>query len=162
IIMLVNKRFKYIIITLSLLCFILSTIPFQKTDQLTMLDVGQGDAILFETSKNKNILIDTGGNINQAHSEYNYQISKYKVLPIFKKRGISQLDYVIITHPHLDHMGELPYLIETIKIKHIIIDKKSFTRQQLSKLERQCHQYKIQLLDFRQHPQLFFGDVSIN
>ena len=162
IILLVNKRFKYIIITLTLLCFILSNIPFQKTDQLTMLDVGQGDAILFETSKNKNILIDTGGNINQAHSEYNYQISKYKVLPIFKKRGISQLDYVIITHPHLDHMGELPYLIETINIKHIIIDKKSFTRQQLSKLEIQCHQYKIQLLDFRQHPQLFFGDVSIN
>ncbi|SUM33317.1 competence protein ComEC [Staphylococcus gallinarum] len=48
IILLVNKRFKYIIITLTLLCFILSTIPFQKTDQLTMLDVGQGDAILFE------------------------------------------------------------------------------------------------------------------
>ncbi|WP_325966108.1 ComEC/Rec2 family competence protein [Staphylococcus gallinarum] len=81
---------------------------------------------------------------------------------MLKKRGISQLDYIIITHPHLDHMGELPYLIETIKIKHIIIDKKSFTRQQLSKLEIQCQQYKIQLLDFRQHPQLFFGDVSIN
>ncbi|WP_133170343.1 ComEC/Rec2 family competence protein, partial [Staphylococcus gallinarum] len=118
-----------------------------------MLDVGQGDAILFETSKNKNILIDTGGDINQANSEYNYQISKYKVIPIFKKRGIYQLDYVIITHPHLDQMGELHYLIETIKIKHMIIDKKSFTRQQLSKLEIQCQQYKIQLLDFRQHPQ---------
>ena len=30
--------------------------------QLTMLDVGQGDSILFQTDSKQNIMIDTGGN----------------------------------------------------------------------------------------------------
>ncbi|MCG7338577.1 DNA internalization-related competence protein ComEC/Rec2 [Staphylococcus sp. ACRSN] len=162
IILIVNQKFKYIVVPLVLLCFILTTMPLQKTDRLTMLDVGQGDSILFETATNRNILIDTGGNINQGNSEYNYQITKYKVLPIFKKRGISKLDYIIITHPHLDHMGELPYLMKTIIIEHLIIDKESFTRGQLRALEGQCQRYNIQLLDFRQCLQLNLGDATIN
>lgn len=162
VILLVHKKIKYIIVTLALLYFIFSIVPLHKENRLTMLDVGQGDAILFETDQNKNVLIDTGGNVGQVNSTYNYQIAKFKLLNTFKKRGISQLDYIILTHPHSDHIGELPYLMQTIRIKHLIIDKASFNNHQLLTLKVKCQQYNIKLIDFRSQSQLNLDDATIN
>ena len=71
--------------------------------------MGQGDSILFKTKSNKNVLIDTGGKRNENVSFKHNNIAKYKILPSIKKKGITTINYLVITHPHADHMGELIY-----------------------------------------------------
>lgn len=68
------------------------------------IDVGQGDSILVQVN-NKNLLIDAG-----PRSAQNELISYLKSL------NIKQLDYVIATHPHEDHIGGMGQVIKTFNI----------------------------------------------
>jgi competence protein ComEC len=65
---------------------------------ITCLDVGQGDGIVVETSKNHHYLID-GGSSNVS------QVGKYRILPYLKSQGISYLDYVWVSHTDQDHIS---------------------------------------------------------
>ena len=51
-------------ITLITLYVVSTMLPQVHAYQLTMLDVGQGDSLLFETQYHESLLIDTGGNFN--------------------------------------------------------------------------------------------------
>ncbi|OHR61176.1 DNA internalization-related competence protein ComEC/Rec2 [Staphylococcus sp. HMSC061G12] len=138
--------------------------------RFTALNVGQGDSFLFETGARQRILIDTGGkaqnenelfdfstkNANASHS-----ISKFHVLPTLRKRGISSLDYVIITHPHADHIGELDYIISHVHIKRLIINFKSYPTHTLMQLKDLCHKYKTTLLDVNSISSIKLGDNKI-
>ena len=72
--------------------------PFFTPDRIVFLDVGQGDAILIQ-STGKNVLIDTGN-----------QSSKLKIG--LAKRGVFKLDAIIVTHHDDDNMGCLQALSE--------------------------------------------------
>lgn len=83
-------------------------------DEVSILDVGQGDSSLIRL-KNKNILIDTGGNIN-------YDISKNILIPYFKSVGIKKIDYLVLTHGDYDHMGSSINLIDNFNIENVILN----------------------------------------
>ncbi len=70
------------------------------------MDVGQGDAILIQTST-QNILID-GGERNTG------------VLDYLKNQGVDDLDIVIGNHPHSDHIGGLIDVLRDLTVKEII------------------------------------------
>jgi len=73
------------------------------------IDVGQGDAVLIQTS-NGNMLID-GGDIGLGD----------RVLAYLRFAGVSRFDYVIATHPHADHIGGLVDVINTLPIGTLIM-----------------------------------------
>ena len=79
-------------------------------------DVGQGDSLLLHYG-NKNILIDTGGIRNSNNS-----IIINQTIPIFKKRGISKISYLIISHGDFDHMGEAINLVNNFKVEKVIFN----------------------------------------
>lgn len=64
------------------------------------LDVGQGDSELIVTSTAA-VLIDAGE-----------QSAGGDVLADLQSYGVTQLDWVIATHPHADHIGGLPEILE--------------------------------------------------
>ncbi|MGM0461728.1 MAG: helix-hairpin-helix domain-containing protein [Fibrobacterota bacterium] len=68
------------------------------------IDVGQGDAVLFETG-NHAILIDGG-------AEY----AGGNVVEYIRNRNIRHLDIVIVTHPHADHIGGLSAVFSDISV----------------------------------------------
>ncbi|MGZ0075709.1 MBL fold metallo-hydrolase [Staphylococcus aureus] len=43
-------------------------------------------------------------------------ISKYHILPTLNERGINELEYLILTHPHNDHIGEVEYIVAHVKL----------------------------------------------
>ena len=61
--------------------------------EITFIDVGEGEAIFLE-SAGQTALIDSGN-----------PLSGGKVAQFLQSKGIEHLDRVIITHPHLDHLG---------------------------------------------------------
>jgi beta-lactamase superfamily II metal-dependent hydrolase len=64
---------------------------------ISILDVGQGDATLVESSSGMTLLFDGGGN-GSGNSV---------VLPYLASRGITELDYIVASHYHADHIGGL-------------------------------------------------------
>ena len=78
--------------------------------KISVLDVGQGDAILIQTPEYHNILIDAG-----ADSKVVDQLSKQ--LAFFDKT----IDIFILTHPHADHYGGILDVMQKYQIKKIIL-----------------------------------------
>lgn len=89
----------------------------QVTGQLKIhyINVGQGDSILIQNN-NQNMLIDTGTNASTS-SLINY----------LQSQNIKKLDYLILTHPHEDHIGGADAVIKTFDIGTIYMNKKSTT-----------------------------------
>lgn len=65
--------------------------PKKQKLEIHFLDVGQGDCTLIITPKHKTILVDGGNNEG-------YDNGKNIVVPYLFKNGISQIDYIIISH----------------------------------------------------------------
>ena len=75
------------------------------------IDVGQGDCTLL-LSDGKSMLIDSG------ESQYSSDVIKY-----LKRKGVKKLDYIVITHPHTDHMGGMADIIKKTGTSHIIMPR---------------------------------------
>jgi competence protein ComEC len=82
--------------------------------RLTFFDVGQGDAALLEFPHGR-MLVDAG-----PYDE-EYDAASWVLLPFFRRSGIRELDAVVITHPHADHLGGLPALLREIRIKKVFV-----------------------------------------
>ncbi|HXW53619.1 MAG TPA: DNA internalization-related competence protein ComEC/Rec2, partial [Myxococcota bacterium] len=67
--------------------------------EVTVLPIGQGDATLLSLPKGPKILIDAGGNVRQ-----DFDPGERIAVPSLKRRGITKLDILIITHPDPDHI----------------------------------------------------------
>ncbi len=76
------------------------------------LDVGQGDSIFIELPNNRTMLIDG------AEKKYASKITNY-----IKDLGYSQIDFILGTHPHADHIGGLSEIISTFEIGTIYMPK---------------------------------------
>ncbi len=78
------------------------------------IDVGQADSILAQLPGGQNILIDAGNNAD-ADLIVNY----------LRRQGVNQLDHVIGTHPHEDHIGGLDAVIETFDTGKVYLPRVS-------------------------------------
>ncbi len=66
---------KYILVTFWTIIILTLLITFPKLHhKITMLNVGQGDSILYEGGKNQNVLIDTGGKVIDDTKQPSYSI----------------------------------------------------------------------------------------
>lgn len=77
-----------------------------------------GGSCILIRYKNTNILLDAGANINE--NEY------YPDFTLLEKEGITlkDIDYLIISHAHLDHTGSVPYIYKENKdIKILTTDQ---------------------------------------
>lgn len=69
------------------------------------LDVGQGDAVYIKLPDGKNLLIDCGAKDFAGKNE------KY-IEKFLSAYSVEALEYMILTHPDSDHIGNAAYLIE--------------------------------------------------
>lgn len=83
--------------------------------QIVFLDVGQGDAAIIKTADFKNLMVDTGSARGRPDQSYSSLSATLNFL------GISRLHKLIISHPHMDHMGEVFKLIESIAIDSVYL-----------------------------------------
>ena len=93
------------------------TVSTTKADEKLMtahfIDVGQGDCTLF-ISGDETMLIDCGE-------------SKYSdtVIRELQSYGVTELDYVVVTHAHSDHMGGMADILDTVPTQTIIFSEPS-------------------------------------
>lgn len=96
----------------------------QGEGELAVLDVEQGDSILLDFPYREEVwLVDTGGKINVLNGENKHQIFRYQLAPALQKRGIHQIDKLVLTHDDTDHLGEAKKVLEKYKVKEIIVGR---------------------------------------
>lgn len=74
------------------------------------IDVGQGDCVLAQLPGECEVLIDTGTTA-----------SADSVIEYLSKLNISDIEYVILSHPHEDHIGGFSEIANNYKIENVIM-----------------------------------------
>ncbi len=82
-----------------------SSVPNGKL-RISVLDVGQGDAILLQDGKS-NVMVDVG---NDAKDKIGTGGGRQALIKALDKAGVSKIKTVIVTHHHRDHMGNIMYV----------------------------------------------------
>lgn len=107
----------FLIFVLFIFCTISSFVEAASL-KIHFLDVGEGDSILIQTPKGKTILVDAGN-----------LISGFRVVEYLKKNNIHNLDYLIFTHPDLDHIGGAFFILQMMDVKRIYDNGEDLTRR---------------------------------
>jgi beta-lactamase superfamily II metal-dependent hydrolase len=85
-----------------------------KTLTIYVVDVEGGNATLFVSPSGEALLIDTGNAGAAAVRDAD------RIMAAAKDAGIKQIDHLITTHYHADHIGGLPELAKRIPIRNFI------------------------------------------
>ncbi|MEK4663222.1 ComEC/Rec2 family competence protein [Priestia sp. FSL H7-0729] len=127
------------------------------TGIVQFLDIGQGDSTLITTPEGKHILVDGGGTVNFGNTEQSwktrrdpYEVGAKVVVPLLKKRGIHQLDAVIVTHADQDHAGGLQAVLEQLPVKRFMFNGTTSGKDNFDKLLNTAMERKIPLYAIQQ------------
>ncbi|MCX5795247.1 MAG: ComEC/Rec2 family competence protein [Elusimicrobia bacterium] len=75
------------------------------------VNVFQGDAEFIELPNGKTALIDAGP-APDPNSQYTTPI----VASFLTQHGVKKIDYLVLTHPHADHYGGMPYVFDNLQV----------------------------------------------
>jgi beta-lactamase superfamily II metal-dependent hydrolase len=94
----------------------------EGTLKIVSIDVEGGGGTLFVTPEGKSLLIDTGwpGGAGLLPSPDGAKNSADRIAAAAKKLGLSKIDYLIITHYHMDHVGGTMELVKRIPVDTFI------------------------------------------
>jgi beta-lactamase superfamily II metal-dependent hydrolase len=84
-----------------------------KTLQIYFIDVEGGQATLLVAPSGESVLVDAGwpGN-NDRDAD--------RIAEALKSAGLKQIDYLLITHYHTDHVGGVPQLLKKVKVNAFV------------------------------------------
>ena len=82
--------------------------------RVSVIDVGQGDAICIETPSGRVVVIDCGPVLPVP------DIARRVLVPFLSRRGIHRIDHLILTHAHSDHLGGCRGLVESLAVGSVI------------------------------------------
>lgn len=123
-----NKKWVIFLSLLLSLLFFINKFPLQN--EITMVDVGQGDSIFLRDWKGNNVLIDVGGReeirIKEAWQKRATSSNAEKTLiPYLKSRGIDTIDTLVLTNPNPDYAGDVLKVVKKFAVKKIFISRSS-------------------------------------
>lgn len=160
------RRQKKVVTLLSLvlaLLFFLTKHPLQN--EITVIDIGQGDSIFLRDWRGKSVLIDVGGRVEIGKKEaWQKRVSSTNaektLIPYLKSRGVSRLDVLVLTHTDTDHMGDMLEVAKHFSIKEIYVSKGSLTQSDfVEKLDRM--QTKVHAVEVGDKLPIFDGALQV-
>ena len=88
-------------------------IDYGKINYAHFIDAGQGDCTLLQTSEGKFVLIDTSTDSESC-----------KVVSYLENAGVENIEYLILTHPHEDHIGGADEVLSEFVVKNVVMTDK--------------------------------------
>ena len=127
------KKPQFRICLLMIFGLLMVWVKHPLTNEVTVVDVGQGDSIFLRSMKGDTILIDVGGKVTFGTKEKWQESSQTSnaektLIPYLQARGVSQIDYLVLTHTDTDHIGDLEEVAKRFKIKEICVSQGALTK----------------------------------
>jgi competence protein ComEC len=139
---------------LILILFLLnSTICFaqEQVIKIHFVDIGEGDAIFIQ-AEGESALIDTGN-----------LLSGYKLVDYLKENNVAIIKHLLITHPNLDHLSGVFFIIPKFKIENFFDNGRDLDATDrpifgwYEKIFRQNKNYKA----LKENDELKLGDLAL-
>jgi competence protein ComEC len=105
--------------SLAILCMLPGAALAADSDKLLIesIDVEGGAATLYITPEHRSLLIDSGWSSDIGAKDPD---SAQRIIASARRHGLSKLDYVLITHYHVDHVGGVPELLSQFPVGTIL------------------------------------------
>jgi competence protein ComEC len=81
---------------------------------LTVLDVGQGDALVLRSPGGRVWLVDAAGGFDER-----FDVGEAVVGPYLWAQGVRRLEGLVLTHAHPDHVGGVPFLLRSFAVGEV-------------------------------------------
>ena len=144
--------------------FFLTKHPLEN--EITMLDVGQGESIFLRDVNGKTILIDVGGK-----AESDKKIEKWQekamtsnaqrtLIPYLKSRGVAKIDQLILTNTDKEHVGDLLEVTKAFHVGEILVSKGSLKQKEFV-AELQVIQTKVRSVTTGENLPIFGGQLEV-
>src|SRR5699024_10701751 len=88
---------------------------FSPEGRVTMLDIGQGDAIVIELPYRKGVfMMDIGSSFSFTDMKPSSKVYKQVIKPYLYHREIDSVDVIFLSHDNLDHTGILEFMLNEL------------------------------------------------
>ena len=161
-----RKNIKRLVV-LSLLItglFFLTKHPLEN--EITMLDVGQGESIFLRDLTGKTILIDVGGKaesdkkIEKWQEKTTTSNAQRTLIPYLKSRGVSKIDQLILTNTDKEHVGDLLEVTKAFHVGEILVSKGSLKQKEFV-AELQATQIKVHSVAEGENVPIFGSQLEV-
>lgn len=127
-----HRRKKWLLglsLVLALL-FFMTKHPLEN--EVTVVDIGQGDSIFLRDMRGRTVLIDVGGRVDfAAKEEWQERSSQANaertLIPYLHSRGVDRIDSLVLTHTDTDHVGDVLEVAKQVQIGRIVVSPGSLT-----------------------------------
>lgn len=86
-----------------------------KEAMFAFIDVGQGDAMVVKTPKGRAFMFDAGGN-----RDGNFDVGARVDVPFLLYHGITELEYIFLSHVHEDHAAGTGGILKSMPVKEVV------------------------------------------
>jgi competence protein ComEC len=107
-----------------------------KPLQFYFVDVEGGQATLVVSPSGESLLIDTGWPGYEGRDAD-------RILAAAHQAGLKQIDYVLITHYHRDHVGGVPQLVDGIKVGTFVDHGRNLEDSQVTRADYKAYEKAI-------------------
>lgn len=144
--------------------FFLTKYPLEN--ELTMLDVGQGESIFLRDVTGKTILIDVGGKaesdkkIEKWQEKATTSNAQRTLIPYLKSRGVAKIDQLILTNTDKEHVGDLLEVTKAFHVGEILVSKGSLKQKEFV-AELQAAQSKVRSVTVGENFLIFGSQLEV-
>ena len=144
--------------------FFLTKHPLEN--EITMMDVGQGESIFLRDVTGKTILIDVGGKaesdkkIEKWQEKATTSNAQRSLIPYFKSRGVAKIDQLILTNTDKEHVGDLLDVTKAFHVGEILVSKGSLKQKEFV-AELQATQTKVRSVSTGENLPIFGSQLEV-
>ena len=144
--------------------FFLTKYPLEN--EITMLDVGQGESIFLRDITGKTILIDVGGKaesdkkIEKWQEKATTSNAQRSLIPYLKSRGVAKIDQLILTNTDKEHVGDLLEVTKAFHVGEILVSKGSLKQKEFV-AELQATQTKVRSVTMGENLPIFGSQLEV-
>ncbi len=118
--------------------------------KLYFFDVGQGDAIYLRTLMGNDVLIDSGPG--------DAILSKLgRAMPFLDRK----LEFVVLTHPHADHISGMIELLKRYKVEKVMVADVSYDSETYKTLLAFLEKKKVEIIRPRLGTRVYLDSVTV-
>ncbi|HEM6339217.1 TPA: DNA internalization-related competence protein ComEC/Rec2 [Streptococcus suis] len=127
-----HRKKKWLLGLSLVLALLFFTTKHPLENEVTVVDIGQGDSIFLRDMRGRTVLIDVGGRVDfaakEAWQERSSQANAERTLiPYLHSRGVDRIDSLVLTHTDTDHVGDVLEVAKQVQIGRIVVSPGSLT-----------------------------------